>query len=157
MRMLTTAATLRVTNERVSSNAKRLEANDHADVKSVSAEQRQTRRLVIFFHGIRGRGAVMDAIGDSWKSTMADTRFVSPDAPSAHRFGGRQWFAVDDQVLRPDRVEAARRAFDDLVADIMSGRATRTICRSSLSSGCLKGRSRRVTRSAPGGGWLGRL
>lgn len=89
------------------------------DADQSSAEARQSRRLVIFFHGIRGRGSVMNAIGDSWKATLPDTEFVSPDAPFAHRSGGRQWFTVDEQVLRPDRIAAARRAFDDLVADIV--------------------------------------
>ncbi|NSY14812.1 prolyl oligopeptidase family serine peptidase [Agrobacterium vitis] len=77
------------------------------------------RRLVIFLHGIRGSGSVMEAIGSSWKSILTDTTFVSPDAPFAHRAGGRQWFGVDDQVLRPDRIQAARRAFDDLISGIV--------------------------------------
>lgn len=90
-----------------------------AKVKGALTEARQSRRLVIFFHGMRGRGSVMAAIGESWKATLRETEFVSPDAPFAHRSGGRQWFAVDDQVLRPDRIKAARRAFDELVSDII--------------------------------------
>lgn len=90
-----------------------------AEVNATSLRSRQYRTLVIFFHGIRGRGAVMDTIGESWRSTLRTTEFVSPDAPFAHRSGGRQWFAVDDHVLRPDRIQAARHAFDKLVSDII--------------------------------------
>ncbi|HEV7246202.1 MAG TPA: dienelactone hydrolase family protein [Shinella sp.] len=96
---------------------RRVQGSD-ADVIGAS-ETRQARRLVIFFHGIRGRGSVMAAIGESWKATLRETEFVSPDAPFAHRSGGRQWFTVDDQVLRPDRIKAARRAFDEVVSDII--------------------------------------
>ncbi|WP_234902085.1 alpha/beta hydrolase [Agrobacterium rubi] len=75
--------------------------------------------LVILFHGIRGRGAVMEALGSSWQATLPDTVFVAPDAPFAHRSGGRQWFAVDDQIMRPERIDAARRAFDRVVSEIV--------------------------------------
>jgi pimeloyl-ACP methyl ester carboxylesterase len=61
----------------------------------------------------------MAAIGDSSKATLPDTEFVAPDAPFAHRSGGRQWFAVDDQIMRPDRIQAVRKAFDDLVSEIL--------------------------------------
>jgi phospholipase/carboxylesterase len=76
-------------------------------------------RLVIFLHGIGGSGSVMAAIGSSWKSALTDTKFVAPDAPFARRSGGHQWFDVDDHVLRPDRIQAARRSFDDLVSRIV--------------------------------------
>ncbi|MCF1449863.1 phospholipase [Agrobacterium vitis] len=79
----------------------------------------RARRLVIFFHGIRSRGSVMEAIGDSWSSVLPDTEFVSPDAPFTNSARGREWFIVDNQVMRPDRIEAARRAFDDLVSAIV--------------------------------------
>lgn len=86
---------------------------------AIKTSQTKPRRLVIFLHGIRGSGSVMAAIGNSWQSSLMDTRFVAPDAPFAHRSGGRQWFAVDDQVLRPDRIEGARKAFDKLMAGIV--------------------------------------
>lgn len=84
-----------------------------ADVNGAPSETRQARRLV------RGRGSVMAAIGDSWKATLIETEFVSPDAPFAHGSGGRQWFTVDHQVLRPDCIQAARRAFDEWVSEII--------------------------------------
>lgn len=79
----------------------------------------RAHRLVIFFHGIRSGGSVMAAIGNSWASVLPDTEFVSPDAPFKNSSRGREWFVVDDQVMRPDRIEAARRAFDDLVSVIV--------------------------------------
>lgn len=79
----------------------------------------RARHLVILFHGLRGRGAVMEAVAESWQATLPDIAYVAPDAPFPHRSGGRQWFAVDDQVMRPERIEAARRAFDDMVSDII--------------------------------------
>ena len=79
----------------------------------------RARHLVIFFHGIRSSGSVMEAIGNSWTSTLPDTEFVSPDAPFSSSSRGHEWFVVDDQVMRPDRIDAARRAFDDLVSRIV--------------------------------------
>jgi phospholipase/carboxylesterase len=86
---------------------------------AIKTSQTEPRRLVIFLHGIRGSGSVMAAFGNSWQSILKDTRFVTPDAPFAHRSGGRQWFAIDDQVLRPDRIEGARQAFDGLISGIV--------------------------------------
>jgi phospholipase/carboxylesterase len=108
-----------VASERTDVAAGRRVQGSNADVNGAASESRQARRLVIFFHGIRGRGSVMTPIGDTWKATLRETEFVSPDAPFAHRSGGRQWFTVDDQVLHPNRIEAARRAFDELVDDII--------------------------------------
>lgn len=79
----------------------------------------RAHHLVILFHGMRGRGSVMEAIGRSWQTTLPDTAFIAPDAPFLHRSGGRQWFAVDDQVTRPERIDAARRSFDSVVSEIV--------------------------------------
>ncbi|WP_245292557.1 alpha/beta hydrolase [Rhizobium sp. 9140] len=78
-----------------------------------------SRHLVIFLHGIRGSGRVMAQIGNAWKARLPDTRFVAPNAPFPNRSQGYQWFAVDDQVMRPDRIMAARSAFDTLVGGII--------------------------------------
>lgn len=79
----------------------------------------RSRHLVIFFHGIGARGPQMRGLGGSWKSTLPNTVFAYPDAPFPTRSGGRQWFAVDNDVMRPERIAAARRAFDDLVSEIV--------------------------------------
>lgn len=51
------------------------------EAKTAAPERMErARRLVIFFHGIRSRGSVMGAIGDSWASVLPDTEFASPDA-----------------------------------------------------------------------------
>jgi phospholipase/carboxylesterase len=86
---------------------------------TVDRSSSNARRLVIFFHGIGASGTSMTPIGRSWKSALTETRFVTPDAPFRHRSGGRQWFRVDDQVLRPDRIRTARQLFDDLVGKIV--------------------------------------
>lgn len=78
-----------------------------------------SRHLVIFLHGIRGSGSVMAQIGNAWTSRLPETRFVAPNAPFRHRSQGYQWFAVDDQVMRPDRIKAARSAFDTLIRGIV--------------------------------------
>lgn len=75
--------------------------------------------LVIFLHGLRGSGSVMAPFGTSWQKVLGTTKFVSPDAPFRHSGGGQEWFDVNDQVLRPDRIAGARQAFDDLVRDII--------------------------------------
>ncbi|WP_288427415.1 dienelactone hydrolase family protein [uncultured Agrobacterium sp.] len=95
------------------------QADHSSEVAASRKETTRSHHLVILFHGIRGRGSVMEAIGNSWKATLPDTVFVAPDAPFQHRSGGRQWFAVDDQVMRPERIDAARRAFDGVVSDII--------------------------------------
>lgn len=95
------------------------QADRSSEVAASRKEVTRSSHLVILFHGIRGRVSVMEAIGNSWKATLPDTVFVAPDAPFPHRSGGRQWFAVDDQVMRPERVDASRRAFDGVVSDII--------------------------------------
>jgi phospholipase/carboxylesterase len=77
------------------------------------------RSLVIFLHGIRGSGRMMAQIGQAWGVALPETRFVAPNAPFPHRSQGYQWFAVDDQLLRPDRIQAARGAFDALIDRII--------------------------------------
>lgn len=95
------------------------QADRSLEVAASRKEATRSHHLVILFHGIRGRGSMMEAIGNSWKATLPDTVFVAPDAPFPHRSGGRQWFAVDDQVMRPERIDAARQAFDKVVYEIV--------------------------------------
>ncbi len=78
-----------VASERTDVTAGRGVQGSDADVNGAPSEPRQARRLVIFLHGIRGRGSVMAAIGDSWTATLIETEFVSPYAPFAHGSGGR--------------------------------------------------------------------
>lgn len=90
-----------------------------AQIAQAPSEAQSEQHLVIFFHGIRGRGDQFASIGRSWEKSFANTSFAYPDAPFPHRSRGRQWFTVDDQVMRADRIQAARQAFDDLVTDIV--------------------------------------
>jgi phospholipase/carboxylesterase len=61
---------------------------------------------------------MMPIVG-SWRSEMPSIRFAAPDAPFPFAHGGRQWFGVDGQELRPDRIEAVRHAFDKLIGDVV--------------------------------------
>ncbi len=99
-----------------------VELVETASTRSITSLDRPTmraRHLVIFLHGHRGTGSLMATIGRTWQSDLVDTVFVAPDAPFRHRSGAREWFVVDDQVRRPDRIQAARRAFDDSVREIV--------------------------------------
>lgn len=90
-----------------------------AEIAQAASEAQADQHLIIFFHGIRGRGDQFASIGRSWEKSFVNTSFAYPDAPFPHRSRGRQWFIVDDQVMRPDRIQGARQAFDDLVTDIV--------------------------------------
>lgn len=90
-----------------------------AQIAQAPSEAQADQHLIIFFHGIRGRGDQFASIGRSWEKSFVNTSFAYPDAPFPHRSRGRQWFTVDDQVMRPDRIQEARQAFDDLVTDIV--------------------------------------
>lgn len=111
----------RIVSSKVDPAAKPLQMVQAESISRSTASRVVMRvdHLVILFHGIRGRGAVMGALGNSWQDTLPDTVFVAPDAPFAHKSGGRQWFAVDDQIMRPERIDAARRAFDRVVSEIV--------------------------------------
>jgi phospholipase/carboxylesterase len=78
-----------------------------------------SQRLVILLHGLGGTGSIMMPIATPWRSQMPSTRFAAPDAPFASPHGGRQWFGVDGQELRPDHIAMVRAAFDKLIADII--------------------------------------
>ncbi len=103
-------------------------AHSHAGPAADVASPHREHGLVAssFFHGIRSNGTVMEAVGNCWASVLPDTESISPDAPFASKSKGREWCVVDDQVMHPDRIKAARRAFDDLVSGIVKREASRT-------------------------------
>lgn len=78
-----------------------------------------SQRLVILFHGIGGIGSTMMPIVGPWREALPTTRFAAPDAPFPFAHGGRQWFGVDGQELRPDRISMVREAFDKRVSDVV--------------------------------------
>lgn len=81
--------------------------------------------LVIFLHGVGSRGADLAALGESWAPILPRTAFAAPDAPSPFDGGGpgRQWFSVAGvtEANRPDRIVAARPAFDATLRAIVDG------------------------------------
>lgn len=62
---------------------------------------------------------MMMPIATPWRAQMPNTRFAAPDAPFASVHGGRQWFGIDGQELRPDRIATVRSAFDKLVRELI--------------------------------------
>jgi phospholipase/carboxylesterase len=75
----------------------------------------KAKHLVVFLHGLGGSGASFAPLIMSWRSTMPDTAFASPDAPFMHPRSGHQWFGVDGRELMPDRIATVRAAFDRVV------------------------------------------
>lgn len=74
--------------------------------------------LVIMLHGIGASGAQLMPLATSWRSGLPNTRFAAPDAPM-HHWRGHQWFLTEGNPLDPAKVIAARKAFDDLVNDVV--------------------------------------
>ncbi len=74
--------------------------------------------LVVLFHGIGGSGAQLRPLASYWGSTSRNARFAAPDAPFSHPYG-RQWFSLDETLLRPDRIQFVREAFDSTVEEIV--------------------------------------
>ncbi|NNU68961.1 MULTISPECIES: alpha/beta hydrolase [Rhizobium] len=75
--------------------------------------------LVIFFHGIGASGSQLMPLASSWRSSLADFRFIAPDAPF-HHARGHQWFSVDGLQLQPDRIREVRKAFDGTVGQAIA-------------------------------------
>lgn len=80
--------------------------------------------LVILLHGVGSNGADLAGLGQLWRQQLPEAQFVSPDAPFAFDGGGagRQWFSLAGVTAdnRPARVEAARAAFDGVIAPIVA-------------------------------------
>ncbi len=81
------------------------------------------RNLVILLHGVGSNGANLGTLADTWRHVLPNTRFEAPDAPySFGRGPGRQWFSVNGvtEANRPERVLAARDAFDKTLGDLIA-------------------------------------
>ena len=82
-----------------------------------------SRNLVIFLHGVGSNGADFMPLIKAWRHGLPNVEFEAPDAP--HPFGhgaGREWFSVNGvtQANRPERVAAARAAFDHTLDKIVA-------------------------------------
>jgi phospholipase/carboxylesterase len=78
------------------------------------------RGLVILLHGVGSNGANMAALGQAMAPALPGVTFESPDGP--HSNGrGREWFSVAGvtEGNRPDRVLAARPAFDAVIGGLI--------------------------------------
>lgn len=80
--------------------------------------------LVIFLHGVGSRGADLAPLAQLWQPLLPGARFVAPDAPFAFEAApeARQWFSIAGvtDANRPDRVAAARPAFDALIGGLIA-------------------------------------
>lgn len=79
--------------------------------------------LIILLHGVGSNGANLAPLGDAWRQALPHAEFAAPDAPFAFDQGpGRQWFSVSGvtEANRPERVAAARAAFDRTLGDIVA-------------------------------------
>lgn len=79
--------------------------------------------LVVVLHGVGASGADLAPLGRFWAKLLPSAAFASPDAPEPFDGGGRirQWFSLTGITAanRPERVAAARPAFDRLLAGIL--------------------------------------
>jgi phospholipase/carboxylesterase len=75
--------------------------------------------LVILLHGVGANGRDLAQLAGGLRSYLPQTHFAAPDAPGRFDEGpGRQWFSMAgvSQANRPQRVEAARADFDQIVS-----------------------------------------
>ncbi|NDL61947.1 alpha/beta hydrolase [Acerihabitans arboris] len=82
-----------------------------------------SRSLVIMLHGVGSNGNDLAPLGDIWRPNLPETGFVAPDAPFPFEQGpGRQWFSITGvtEHNRPERVAAARAAFDATLTGLMA-------------------------------------
>ncbi|PZQ51532.1 MAG: phospholipase [Rhodovulum sulfidophilum] len=76
--------------------------------------------LIVFLHGVGGRGADFAGLAEAWRDALPGAVFAAPDGPEPFDMGGpgRQWFSVRGvtEANRPGRVAAARPDFDRILA-----------------------------------------
>ncbi|GAA4131139.1 alpha/beta hydrolase [Aminobacter aganoensis] len=81
------------------------------------------KSLVIFLHGVGSRGADLAPLAQVWLPSLPTVAFAVPDGPFAFDGGGsgRQWFGISGvtEANRPQRIAAARPAFDDVLRRII--------------------------------------
>ncbi|MFN7113338.1 MAG: alpha/beta hydrolase [Alphaproteobacteria bacterium] len=70
----------------------------------------KTKNLVVFLHGYGSNGDDLISIGHEWAPYLADTAFVSPNAPEVCEIWaqGYQWFSI--RAIDPDAFEREKQA-----------------------------------------------
>ncbi|MGB9097044.1 alpha/beta hydrolase [Erwinia sp.] len=79
--------------------------------------------LVILLHGVGSNGEDLAGLGTHWSDDLPGVIFSSPNAPFRFEHGpGYQWFSLTGVTPgnRPQRVEAARDAFDQQLKAIIA-------------------------------------
>lgn len=80
----------------------------------------ETERLVILLHGLGGTGSTLMPIAESWRHVFPNARFAAPNGPFRNTFGyGYQWFGVEAEQLRPERLQVVRDSFDEVIGDVL--------------------------------------
>ncbi|WP_410015781.1 hypothetical protein ACL2XG_07940 [Sodalis sp. RH24] len=82
-----------------------------------------SQHVVIMLHGMGSQGDGMAPLGGIWRPNLPETAFAAPDAPFSFEQGpGRQWFSITGvtEQNRPERVAAARPAFDATLSRLMT-------------------------------------
>ena len=77
--------------------------------------------LIILLHGVGSRGSDLQVVAEHWHQAMPQVAIVLPDGTSAFDMGpGFQWFSVSGvtESNRPERIQAARQAFDTMLAEL---------------------------------------
>jgi phospholipase/carboxylesterase len=82
------------------------------------------KNLVVFLHGVGSRGTDLLPLAQGWRQSLPATAFAAPDGPFACGGLGRQWFSVSGvtEANRPQRIVAARPAFDDVLSAAIAQR-----------------------------------
>lgn len=77
--------------------------------------------LVILLHGVGSSGAEIGGLGPALAPALPEARFAAPNAPGRYN-AGHQWFSITgiSDENRAARVEAARPAFDSVIAETIS-------------------------------------
>jgi len=76
--------------------------------------------LVIFLHGLGGSETQLKPIALDLSREVSGLKIALANAPYRRLGGGREWFVVDGRELEPQRVNAARQAFDSVINEIIT-------------------------------------
>jgi phospholipase/carboxylesterase len=76
----------------------------------IAPKSGQVENLVVFLHGYGSNGDDLISIGHEWAPYLADTAFVSPNAPEVCEIfaQGYQWFSI--RAIDPDAFEREKQA-----------------------------------------------
>lgn len=80
-----------------------------------------SKSLVVLLHGVGSRGSDLQGVAERLKQAIPQVSVAIPDGTSAFDMApGFQWFSISGvtEENRPERVQAARQAFDARLAEV---------------------------------------